>query len=164
MGHAVTQQLGANHTCARVDGTLSRARRGHLGTLPATPVLLLTLSPPHIDPCGTPPPLPPTPADGATYCTGYMHDRPVCEGQRALFTRSRCESRKGFSTRSNSSTCTVVYVYLILSIPFSLSVQLTPSGRSAVSQVAPSVWVKARFGTGLGKKAAYERLCCHDSK
>lgn len=42
---AVTQQLSANHTCAHTGITLSRAHRGHLGTLPATPVLLLT---PHI--------------------------------------------------------------------------------------------------------------------
>lgn len=52
------QQLGANYTCARMGFTLSRAHRGHLRTLLATPVLL-THSPLNIRPCGKPP-------DGAT--------------------------------------------------------------------------------------------------
>ncbi|KAK1891420.1 DNA polymerase [Dissostichus eleginoides] len=35
----------------------------------------LSFSSPSYPPCGTPSP------DGATYCTGYMHDRLVYEGQ-----------------------------------------------------------------------------------
>lgn len=41
----VLQQFGANHTCAHIGTMLSKAHRGHLDILPATSVLLITLSP-----------------------------------------------------------------------------------------------------------------------
>lgn len=40
-----TLWFGANHTWAHVDAAHPKARRGHLGILPAAPVLLLPPSP-----------------------------------------------------------------------------------------------------------------------
>lgn len=115
MGHAVTQQLGANHTCAHIGAALSRARWGHLGTQPATPVLLLTLSPSCKSLWNPPPP------DGAPYCTGC-----TLEGQsmyRLFFIQSQAKR--------------IFYSFLFLLhiqksfFPYHspLSVLLMPSGR-----------------------------------
>lgn len=151
MGHAVTQQLGANHTCAHIGAALSRAHRGHLGTQPATPVLLLTLSPSCKSLWNTPPQM-----------EHHTVQDARSKGSRCIGCSSFKVRPRGFSTLCNSSAYTEVP--LILSIPFPLISSANALRQETESEVAPSVWIKARFGTGLGKKAAYERLFRHDSK
>lgn len=65
MTHSVTAGWCQNHTCAHIDTILSKAHRGHMGTVSATPVVL-TFSPWSRSLWKSP--------VRATHYTGYMPD------------------------------------------------------------------------------------------
>lgn len=122
----------------------SPGHRGHQSTLPAITVLLL----PYIRALG-----------GKTQDTrmiGYSRQRAIDFKEYSLL---KARVRRGFSalfnvcahTQPNHSSHTILLI----------------SSANAARQEThfdTSVWENAMFDTGLGKKAAYKRLHCHDSK